>query len=153
VSLRDEVQDLYDDYVEALDQDQLERWPELFTEDCLYQVIPRDNHERGLPLATTLCESRAMLEDRVTALRQTAMFAPRYVRHLVSNVRAREEWDRIRARANYLVLETRLDERTEILSAGRYEDVIVRDAGRLRFKEKRCIFDSILVPNSLVYPI
>lgn len=153
IGLRIEVQDLYDRYVDCLDEDELERWPELFTEQCLYEVLPRENHERGLPLATMLCESRPGLMDRVRALRETSTYAPRYVRHLVSNIRIREDADGFRVRANFAVLETRPEARTEILATGRYEDWVVRDAGQLRFREKRCINDTLLVPNSLVYPI
>ena len=151
--LRAEIQDLYDAYAEALDDGELERWPELFTEKCRYEVVPRENFERGLPLAVILCESRGMLEDRVAALRRTSMYAPRSVRHLTSHIRTTPEADGFRVRANYAVLQTRVDALTEILSAGRYLDLVVRDAGRLRFAEKRVIFDSVLVPNSLVYPV
>src|SRR5512135_2284807 len=49
--LRFEIDDLYAEYVECLDDGHLERWPELFTDDCLYKIIPRDNFQRGLPLA------------------------------------------------------------------------------------------------------
>lgn len=151
--VRAEIQDLYDAYAEALDDGELERWPELFTEKCRYEAVPRENFERGLPLALILCESRGMLEDRVAALRKTSMYAPRSVRHLTSHIRANPEGDGFRVRANYAVLQTRVDALTEILSAGRYLDLVVRDEGRLRFREKRVIFDSNLVPNSLVYPI
>ena len=151
--LRAEIQDLYDAYAEALDDGELERWPELFTEKSRYEALSRENFERGLPLAAILCESRGMLEDRVAALRKTSMYAPRYARHLTSHIRARPESDGFRVRANYAVLQTRVDALTEILSAGRTIDLVVRDAGRLRFREKRVIFDSVLVPNSLVYPL
>jgi 3-phenylpropionate/cinnamic acid dioxygenase small subunit len=57
--LRAEIQDLYDAYAEALDDGELERWPALFTEKCLYEVVPRENFDRGLPLAVILCESAA----------------------------------------------------------------------------------------------
>ena len=152
-ALHAEIQALYDDYAEALDDGELERWPELFTEKCRYELVPRENFDRGLPLALILCESRGMLEDRVAALRKTSMYVPRYVRHLISHLRATEEGEGLRVRANYAVLQTRVDALTEILSAGRYLDYVVRDAGRLRFQEKRVIFDSVLVPNSLVYPV
>jgi 3-phenylpropionate/cinnamic acid dioxygenase small subunit len=151
--LRLEIQDLYDAYAEALDDGELERWPALFTEKCRYEALPRENFERDLPLAVILCESRGMLEDRVAALRRTSMYAPRSVRHLTSHIRASQDGDAIRVRANYVVLQTRVDALTEILSAGRYVDLVVRDAGQLRFREKRVIFDSVLVPNSLVYPL
>lgn len=41
--LRFEVEEMYYDYVECLDDDQLERWPEFFTDDCVYKIIPREN--------------------------------------------------------------------------------------------------------------
>jgi salicylate 5-hydroxylase small subunit len=40
-----------------------------------------------------------------------------------------------------------------LFNAGRYLDAIVREAGRLRIKERLCIFDSIVVPNSLIVPV
>jgi len=46
------------------------------------------------------------------------------------------------------------DELPRILSVGRYLDVIQRrDDGALEFKEKRCVYDSVLVPNTIVYPV
>lgn len=59
----------------------------------------------------------------------------------------------IEVRANYLALETLQDELTRVLNAGQYRDTLVVEQGRLKFKEKLCIFDSVLVPNSLVYPL
>jgi anthranilate 1,2-dioxygenase small subunit len=46
-----------------------------------------------LPLALIYCESRNMLLDRVAALRETALFVPRMVRHLTGNIRLRG-WSR-----------------------------------------------------------
>jgi anthranilate 1,2-dioxygenase small subunit len=152
--LRFEVEELYYEYVECLDDDELERWPEFFTDDCVYKIIPRENYDRNLPLATMLCESKGYLKDRVVAIRQTSMFGPRAMRHLVSNIRVKgEENGVIRVQANYAVLETVIDEHTQIFNAGKYLDQIVREGGRLKFKEKLCVFDSILVPASLIYPI
>ena len=50
VELRLEVEDLYAEYCAALDEGRYEDWAALFTEDCLYRIVPRDNHDRGLPL-------------------------------------------------------------------------------------------------------
>jgi salicylate 5-hydroxylase small subunit len=41
----------------------------------------------------------------------------------------------------------------EILSVGRYEDLVVDTADGLRFAQRLCIFDNDLIPNSLIYPI
>jgi anthranilate 1,2-dioxygenase small subunit len=39
--LKHEVSQLLDAYVQCIDDDDLERWPDFFTENCLYKVIPR----------------------------------------------------------------------------------------------------------------
>lgn len=152
--LRDEIDALYADYAAALDDNELERWPVFFVEECLYKVVPRENWDRGLPIALMLCESRGMLRDRVTAVRKTAVYAPRTFRHLVGQFRIKEEAaDRFRVSANYVVFQTVIDDLTRILNAGRYLDLVVRTPEGLRFKEKICVFDSVLVPNSLIYPV
>jgi len=152
--LRYEVEELYYEYVECLDDDELERWPEFFVEDCLYKIIPRENFERQLPVALMRCESKGMLRDRVTTVRETSVYAPRALRHLLSNIRVKSSDDgQLRVQANYAVLETLADEETRIFNAGKYLDVVVREDGRLKFKEKLCVFDSLLVPGSLIYPI
>ena len=74
------ARDFYDEYYAVLYDGELERWPDLFTEDCLYRVIPRENYERGYTLCTMQAESRGMLQDRVTGLRRAQIFAPRYYR-------------------------------------------------------------------------
>ena len=154
IELRLEIEGVYTAYAATLDDDDLDAWPDLFTEDCLYQVIPRDNFDRDLPLALIRCESRAMLRDRVTAVRETTMFEPRYVRHLISNIRVSSETDGvIEAQANYAVFETMTDAYTRVFNVGRYLDKLVREDGRLLFSEKRCVYDSVLVPNSIIYPI
>jgi 3-phenylpropionate/cinnamic acid dioxygenase small subunit len=153
-ALRFEIEDLHTAYCAALDDGRYEDWPELFTEDCLYRIVPRDNHDRGLPLAIMHCESKGMLLDRVVAIRQTSYFAPRLLRHLVSGVRSSLGEDgSVTSEANYLVLQTLPDQPTELFNSGRYLDRIVREDGRLRFKERLCVFDSIVIPNSLIVPI
>ncbi len=152
--LRAEIADLYAEYGDVLDAGEYERWAALFTPHCLYLVIPRENHERDLPLATVRAESRAMLEDRVHAIRQTQMFVPRWMRHVIGAPRVLGFSDGVvTARASYAVFETQPDQMTRVLNVGRYEDEIVRDDGRLRFRRKLCVFDSILIPTSLVLPI
>jgi len=152
--LRIEVQDLMTEYCHVLDDGDLSEWPMLFTEDCFYQLIPRENAEQDLPLATIRCESRGMLMDRVMAIRDTFMFEPRYLRHITSGLRiTAESADVICAQSSYAVFETLPDEYTRVFNVGRYFDEIVRDEGRLRFRRRSCVFDSELVPNSIVYPI
>ena len=81
IELRLEIEDLLHAYGAVLDASDLDQWPDFFTDDCFYQVIPRENYDRGLPLALIRCESKGMLKDRVFAIRETMMYEPRYLRH------------------------------------------------------------------------
>ena len=155
VALRFEVEDLYSRYAALLDDGPLSEWPNLFAEACFYAVIPRDNFERGLPLAIIRCESRGMLVDRIRATQETIMHEPRYLRHQITNVRVTgSSAGRIETTANYSVVEVLVDELPRILSVGRYIDVLQRRSdGALEFAEKRCVYDSVLVPNTIVYPL
>jgi 3-phenylpropionate/cinnamic acid dioxygenase small subunit len=152
--LRLELEELYAEYVACLDEERFEEWPEFFTDDAIYRIIPRENFARGMPIATLHCESKGYLQDRVVAIRQTAVYAPRYIRRLVSNLRImgwKDGW--LEVQANYAAFETLHDELTRIFSVGRCHDKLVVADGRLKFKEKLVVFDSELIPNSLVYPL
>jgi len=154
LDLRVRLDELYADYVACLDDEEFERWPEFFVESCTYKIISRENYDCGLPLATMLCESNGMLKDRVVAVRETSTYAPRFMRHIVGNLRIAEwQGDTLGVQANYAVFETLVDQFTRVFQSGRYIDRLVVDDGRLRFREKICDYDSVLVPNSLVFPI
>ena len=138
--------DLFAAHGDLLDEERLNEWTDLFTDDCLYLVIPRENVERGLPLAAIRCESRGYLKDRVVAVRETSMYAPRSQRHVIGA--AREQADGAMT-ASYAVFQTLADQPTKVFSTGRYEARIVDG----RFAELRCIYDSTLVDNSIVKPL
>lgn len=153
-ALRAELDALYAEYLGCLNEERFEDWPDFFTDPCLYKIVPRGNFERNLPLATWLCESKGYLQDRVTAIRKTSVYAPRFIRRIVSGIRiVAVDGDAIEVRADYAAFETLLDELTRVFNVGVYRDRVVRVDGRLRFREKICVFDSELVPNSLIYPL
>jgi salicylate 5-hydroxylase small subunit len=147
------IDELYARYAACLDDGRFAEWPDFFTDECTYRIVPRENYDRGLPLATLSFESKGMLRDRVYAITETLFHEPYYQRHLVSGILAEPEDGGFRVRANYLVIRTKSGSLSEVYSAGRYLDRIVDDAGALRFREKLCIFDSELIPNSLIYPL
>jgi 3-phenylpropionate/cinnamic acid dioxygenase small subunit len=153
-ALRAELDELYADYLGCLNEERFEAWPDFFTERCLYKIVPRGNFERNLPLATWLCESQGYLRDRVTAIRKTSVYAPRSIRRIASGIRiVAMHDDAIEVRADYAAFETLLDALTRVFNVGVYHDRIVRVAGQLKFQQKICVFDSELVPNSLIYPL
>ena len=152
--LRIAVADLNAAYAACLDERRFEAWPGFFTDDCIYKLQPRENHDRGLPLATMACESKGMLRDRVYAVTQTLFHIPYATRHVVGWPRVwRDEDGSVASEANYVVVRVRENELPELFSAGRYLDRIVEVDGQLRFRERLAIFDSALIPNSIIYPI
>jgi 3-phenylpropionate/cinnamic acid dioxygenase small subunit len=152
--LRMRLADLYAAYDDALGEGDLERWPELFTEACLYKIIARENYDAGLPLGLLQAESRAMLADRVAAIRKTTLFAPRVVRRVVGSILlCAIESGSMRLAASFAAFQTMLNEPSQVFLCGRLYDRVVEDDGALRFAERICVTDSTLVPTSLVFPI
>lgn len=153
-SLRYEVEELLYDYVQTIDDDRLEEWPDFFVEDCEYQIIPRENTDLGLAAAIIYCDSKGMLHDRIVALRKANIYPEHYSRHIVSNMRVTADKDGvIYAEGNYLVLQTRMDGDTKIYNAGKYLDEIVRVDGELKYRKKTCVFDTHRIQTLLVTPI
>jgi 3-phenylpropionate/cinnamic acid dioxygenase small subunit len=153
-ALRMRLADLYCAYADALDDGELESWPDFFTANCVYKIVPRENFEQNLPIALIYCESRDMLIDRVTAIRETALYVPRLVRHLTGNIRLRGIGPAgLRLTASFALFQTMADRPSELFMCGRYHDRVVEDGDRLRFAERICVYDSTIVPTSLVFPV
>lgn len=145
---------LYADYAGALDAADWERWPEFFTDDCSYRLQPRENHERGFPLATLAFESKGMLKDRVYGIRETLFHDPYYQRHVIGPLRVKRlAADRFECETNYAVFRTKLSQLTTVFNVGRSLDTVVRTPEGLRFEARLCVYDSEMVPNSIIYPI
>lgn len=152
--LRLEIEEFHVEYCHTLDSGDLDAWPGYFTDDAVYRITARENADAGLPVGLVYADSKAMIRDRAFAIRNTQMFAPRYLQHFVTNVRViSAAAGAIRAQANYLLLQTLVDGPTTIQQSGRYYDTFTRDGGRLLLKERQCIYDTLLIANDLVYPV
>jgi salicylate 5-hydroxylase small subunit len=145
---------LYADYASAVDAGQWDRWPEFFTDDGIYRLQPRENHERGFPLATLAFTGKGMMRDRAYGIRETLFHDPYYQRHVVGVPMVKQVAPgRWHCEANYAVLRTKLSELSTVFNVGRYLDVVVRTPEGLKFASRECIYDSEMVPNSIIYPI
>ncbi|HUZ74093.1 MAG TPA: aromatic-ring-hydroxylating dioxygenase subunit beta [Stellaceae bacterium] len=153
-ALRLEIEEFHAEYCAALDEDRIADWPSFFAEDAIYRITGRENADSGLPVGLVYCEGKGMLRDRALAIARTEMFAPRYLQHHVTNLRILGVADAVvAAQANYLVLQTLVDERTTLHQAGRYYDRFARIGGRLLLRERHCVYDTLLIDNTLVMPI
>ena len=153
--LRAEIEAFNADYAAKLDRHDLTAWVACFSEDAFYVVISRENFERNHPVGLIYCEGRAMIEDRAFALLKTAMFGPRYLRHMVSNLSVVPQPDgTVQARANFVVFEVLTDRPdARVLLVGEYRDVFIRDNDTLRLQERRCVYDNLLIPTALCIPV
>ena len=154
VARRLELEALYTDYVHCLDADELERWPDFFTEDCFYRITSAENYEAGMPLGLIHATSRNMLKDRVSALREANIYEPQRYRHLVSSIKIGEEHeDTLDVLANFLVVRTMQEGDMMIFAVGRYLDEIRRQNGLWKFARKNVVLDSRQVDTLLAIPI
>ncbi|PKO42494.1 MAG: salicylate hydroxylase [Betaproteobacteria bacterium HGW-Betaproteobacteria-3] len=145
---------LHADYARAVDSGNWNLWPEFFTDQCVYKLIPRENHERGFPLATLFFESKGMLQDRVYGIQETLFHDPYYQRHVVgAPLIHKVDAERFEVEANYAVFRTKLSQESTVYNVGRYLDVIVRTPEGLKFSSRYCVYDSEMIPNSIIYPI
>ena len=97
-----QVQELLARYVQAIDDDRLEAWPDFFTEQCRYLVTTAENVEQGLPLGMIYATSRAMLRDRVRSLREANVYEAQRYRHVHRPAAGRAGGGRGRAGADEL---------------------------------------------------
>jgi hypothetical protein len=95
-----------------------------------------------------------MLVDRVTALREALVFAPRLIRRVAGAPCLRQAGlDGMRLGSSFALFETMLNEPSTVFLCGRIYDRVVEDAGELRFAERIVVTDATNVPLSLIYPI
>lgn len=151
---RIELQDLYTGYAACLDADELERWPEFFTEDCHYRITSAENYEAGMPLGLIYATSKNMLRDRVAALREANVYEPQRYRHLISGISVdRDERNALDVSASFLVVRTMQNGEMTLFAAGRYLDRVVRADGGWRFAKKLVVLDSRRIDTLLAIPL
>lgn len=131
-------------YARCIDEDRLEEWPGLFFERCLYKVTSADNYVKGLGAGIIYAESRAMLKDRVSALRQANIYERHRYRHIVGQPWiAAQEAGEAHAETPFLVVRIMRDGRMDLFATGKYVDRVAEDSGgALRFRERVAVCDS-----------
>jgi anthranilate 1,2-dioxygenase small subunit len=149
-----ELMALQDRYVACLDNDRIEDWPGMFVEDCLYEIVSRENEEAGLPAPVMHCDNARMLRDRVVALRNANIYEKPQYRHGLSGLSWREAVDgSFVSETSYVVVNTSQEGTSMVYQAGVYLDVVVRTPAGLRFRSKRCIYDTLRVQTLLAFPV
>jgi anthranilate 1,2-dioxygenase small subunit len=94
-----------------------------------------------------------MIRDRVLSLRNANIYERPSYRHFLSGMQWQAHDGGWTMTTNYLVVNTTQSGSTHIYQTGRYIDHVVRTPDGLRFRSKRCIFDTLRVQTLLAYPI
>jgi 3-phenylpropionate/cinnamic acid dioxygenase small subunit len=149
------VQDFQARYVQALDDDRLEDWPNFFTEDCRYLVTTAENVAHNMPLGMIYATSRAMLRDRVKSLREANVYEAQRYRHVIGPpVMEADEGGAIRAQTSFVVVRTMHSGEMLLFASGRYNDRIVLEGPQApRFVEKIVVLDSRQIDTLLAIPL
>ena len=142
------------EYARALDDDRLEDWPQFFAEDCLYKVTSADNHRRGMAAGLIYADSKDMVRDRVAALRRANIYERQSYRHILGMpALLGEDGGAVRAETPFLVARIMRDGTTDLFATGRYLDLLVEEAGALRFRERIAVCDSSRIDTLLAIPL
>lgn len=154
LAIRFGIHELIAAYVDCIDDDRLEEWPDFFTEDCRYLITSRADHAAGLRHGVVYAASRGMLLDRVFALRKANIFEPHRYRHIVGPIRVRAvEAGVARVESNFFAARIMHDGDTALFATGRYIDRIDVSGAPYRFIERTVVLDSHKIDTLLVIPL
>ncbi|MDE2006162.1 MAG: aromatic-ring-hydroxylating dioxygenase subunit beta [Rhodospirillales bacterium] len=138
---------------DAIDSDRLEEWPGFFAEDARYIVTTAENHRAGLAAGLIWADSRAMLEDRVAALRRANIYERQSYRHILGLPLLRAESDgETTAETPFLVVRIMRDGTMSLFAAGRYLDR-VRLAPSPLLLERIAVCDNSRFDTLLAIPL
>jgi anthranilate 1,2-dioxygenase small subunit/terephthalate 1,2-dioxygenase oxygenase component beta subunit len=139
----------------AIDSGRLEDWPEFFDQQCLYKVTTADNHEKGYQAGLIYADSRAMLVDRIAALREANIYERQRYRHILGlPVVTAQADDGVSAETSFLIVRTMRDGQMMVFAAGVYLDKLRRDkSGAWRYAERIVVCDSQRVDTLLAIPL
>jgi anthranilate 1,2-dioxygenase small subunit len=145
------VYDLFAEYGALIDLATFDEWLDLFAEECRYQIIPRENFDRGLPAGLVFCDSRAMLEDRIQALREANKYNIHTDRHVIGLPRI--VGDGLALEAPFAVFQTDQEGETRLFVTGLYRDRLEILGRGLKIRDKLILLDTFAVPSLLATPL
>jgi anthranilate 1,2-dioxygenase small subunit len=147
------VEQLLARYAHCLDDDRLEEWPQFFVESCLYKITSAENRRRGLPVGLFFANTRGMLQDRVSALREANIYEPQHYRHFVAQTVILEHDAAVaRVQSSFQIVRIMQDGRTMLFATGCYLDRIAIAAAPFLFEERIVVCDSDRIDTLLAIP-
>jgi anthranilate 1,2-dioxygenase small subunit len=142
------------EYARCIDDDRLEEWPHHFHGQCIYKITTAANHREGLEGAIIFANSKGMLVDRVSALREANIYERQSYRHILGQPSILSECDGdVRSETSFLVARILQDGDTDIFATGRYLDFYRIEDGQARLNERTVVCDSSRIDTLLALPL
>ena len=141
-------------YAQAIDNDALETWPDFFTADAHYRITHHENEAQGLSAGLVWADSRDMLTDRISALREANIYERQRYRHLLGLPHLLQA-DAHSAVAHTPFMVARIMHTGESLlfASGEYRDRWVRQGPALLLAERVVVCDSTVTDTLLALPL
>jgi anthranilate 1,2-dioxygenase small subunit len=142
------------EYARCIDDDRLEDWPDHFHGSCVYKITTAANHREGLEGAIIFANSKGMLRDRVSALREANIYERQSYRHILGQPSILHESDgEVRSETSFLVARIVQDGDTDIFATGRYLDLYKIEQGKVRLNERVVVCDSSRIDTLMALPL
>jgi anthranilate 1,2-dioxygenase small subunit len=142
------------EYARCIDDDRLEEWPDHFHGSCVYKITTAANYREGLEGAIIFANSRGMLKDRVSALREANIYERQTYRHILGQPSIlSENAEEVRSETSFLVARILQDGDTDIFATGRYLDFYKIEGGEVRLNERIVVCDSSRIDTLMALPL
>lgn len=142
------------EYARCIDDDRLEEWPNHFHGTCVYKITTAANYRDGLEAGIIFANSRGMLTDRVSALREANIYERQSYRHIIGQPSIlSEDNGEVRSETPFLVARILQDGDTDIFATGRYLDLYKLEDGEAQLNERTVVCDSSRIDTLLALPL
>jgi anthranilate 1,2-dioxygenase small subunit len=142
------------DYARCIDDGRLESWPDYFDDPCIYKITTAANYRDALEAAIVFANSRGMLIDRVSSLREANIYERHTYRHILGAPSVLEETEEgVRSETPFLVVRIMRDGEMDIFATGRYLDLYKIRNRDARLAERIVICDSSRIDTLLALPL
>jgi anthranilate 1,2-dioxygenase small subunit len=141
-------------YIRCIDSDDLEAWPNFFTDRCSYKITTAENYRNGMEAGIIYANSKGMLIDRVTALRGVNIYEKQRYRHIIglpsilqnNGVEAATE-------TPFLVVRIMHDGQSDLFATGIYIDTNHLAGAELLLAKRIVVCDSPRVDTLVALPL
>jgi len=142
------------DYIRCIDDDRLEEWPDHLHGPCKYDVTSAAHYREGLEAGIIFANSRGMLQDRVSALREANIYERQSYRHILGQPAILSQHGaEVRTETPFFVARILQDGDTDLFATGRYLDLYRIEDHKAKLEVRTVVCDSSRIDTLLALPL